>query len=132
MSNKFIEVARFFDPIDAHILRGLLEAEDIKVEIFDEYFSSLTPIDRTIIGGIKLLVLDSDIEKAEPIIEKFYENLKTEAKNVCPKCSSVYIRKDYITQFKMFLFSLFGALVGTGFQRHTPEYKICISCGYKW
>jgi len=76
MSNKLIEVARLFDPIDAHILRGLLEAEDIKVEIFDEYFSSLTPVYRTIIGGIKLLVLDSDIEKAEPIIEKFYKNLK--------------------------------------------------------
>jgi len=76
MSNKLIEVARLFDPINAHILRGLLEVEGIKVEIFDEYFSSLTPVDRTIVGGIKLLVLDSDIEKAEPIIEKFYENLK--------------------------------------------------------
>ena len=76
MSNKLIEVARLFDPINAHILRGLLEEEGIKVEIFDEYFSSFTPVDRTIVGGIKLLVLDSDIEKAEPIIEKFYENLK--------------------------------------------------------
>jgi len=132
MSNKLIEVARLFDPMNAHILRGLLEAEDIKVEIFDEYFSSLTPVDRTIVGGIKLLVLDSYIEKAEPIIEKFYKNLKTEAKNVCPKCSSVYIKKDYITQFKMLLFSLFGSLVGSGFQRHTPEYKTCISCGHKW
>ena len=68
MPNQFIEVARFFDSTDAHILRGLLEAEDIQVEIFDEGFSSLTPVYSVIAGGIKLLILDSNKDKAEPII----------------------------------------------------------------
>ncbi len=54
MPNQFIEVARFFDPTNAHILRGLLESEDIQVEIFDEYFSSLTPVDSVIAGGNKI------------------------------------------------------------------------------
>ena len=56
MHNEFIEVARFFTASDAHILRALLEVEDIEVSILDEQFSSLTPVDSVISGGIKLLI----------------------------------------------------------------------------
>jgi len=132
MSNKFTEVARFFDPINAHILRGLLETEDIQVEIFDEGFSSLTPVDSVIAGGIKLLILDSNLDKAEPIIQKYYDNLKREAGDVCPKCNSLDVKKDYAAQFTMFCYATFGALMGTGFKRYTSEYKKCNSCGYRW
>jgi len=132
MPNQFTEVARFFDPIDAHILRGLLEAEDIQVEIFDEYFSSLTPVDSVIAGGIKLLILDSERDKAEPIIQKYYDNLKREEGNVCPECDSLDVKKDYTAQFTMFCYATFGAFMGTGFKRHTSEYKKCNSCGYRW
>jgi len=132
MPNQFIEVARFFDSTDAHILRGLLEAEDIQVEIFDEGFSSLTPVYSVIAGGIKLLILDSNKDKAEPIIQKYYDNLKIEAGNVCPKCKSLDIKKDYAAQFTMFCYATFGALLGTGFKRHTSVYKKCNSCGYRW
>jgi hypothetical protein len=132
MPNHFIEVARFFDSTDAHILRGLLEAEDIQVVIFDEYFSSLTPVDSVIAGGIKLLILDSDMDKAEPIIQKYYDNFKRDAGNVCPECDSLDVKKDYAAQFTMFCYAIFGALMGTGFKRHTSEYKKCNSCWYRW
>jgi len=132
MHNQFVEVARFFDPIDAHILRGLLEAENMEVEIFDEYFSSLTPVDSVISGGIKLLIFESDIDKAEPIIQRYYDNLKIEAGNVCPECHSLDVQKDYTAQFTMFCYATFGALLGTGFKRYTSEYKKCNSCEYKW
>jgi DNA-directed RNA polymerase subunit RPC12/RpoP len=132
MHNEYVEVARFFSSSDAHILRALLETEDIKVEIFDEQFSSLTPVDSVIAGGIKLVILNSDIDKAEPIIQGYYNNLKIEAGNVCPECNSLDVKKDYVTQFTMFCYATFGAILGTGFNRNTPQYKRCNSCGYKW
>ena len=129
---KFVEVARFFSSSDAHILRALLEVEDIRVEIFDEQFSSLTPVDSVIAGGIKLAILNSDMDKAEPIIEAYYNNLKIEAGNVCPECNSLDVNRDYVTLFTMFCYALFGAVLGTGFNRSTPQCKKCNSCGYKW
>lgn len=132
MSDAFIEVARFFDPIDAHILRGLLESEEIQVRIFDEYFSSLTPVDSAISGGVKLLILKSDLDKAEPFIQQYYDNLKIDAGNVCPECHSLDVSRDYITQFTAFCYATFGALLGTGWNRKTLQYKKCHSCGYRW
>jgi len=132
MNDTFVEVARFFASSDAHILRALLEAEDIQVEIFDEQFSSLTPVDSVISGGIKLAILKSDIKKAEPIIQEYYNNLKIEAGNVCPECNSLEVSRDYVSQFTMFCYATFGAIAGTGFNRNTPQFKKCNSCGYKW
>ena len=130
--DKLIEVARFFSSSDAHILRGLLEAEDVRVEIFDEQFSSLDPVDSVISGGIKLYILESDVDKAEPVIKRYYDNLKAEAGNVCPECNSTNVGRDFRTQIMMFFYALFGALLGTGFNRNTPQYKRCNHCGYRW
>ncbi len=129
---EFIEAARFFTASDAHILRALLEVEDVEVVIFDEQFSSLTPVDSVISGGIKLLILNSDIDKAEPIIQNYYDNLKIEKGHVCPKCQSLDVSRDYMGQVKMFGYAILGAILGTGFNRKTPEYMKCNSCGYKW
>ena len=127
-----IEVARFFTASNAHILRALLEVEDVEVVIFDEQFSSLTPVDSVMSGGIKLLILNADIDKAEPIIEGYYDNLKIKSGHVCPKCQSLDVSRDHMEQVKMFAYAIFGAILGTGFIRKTPQYMKCNSCGYKW
>ena len=129
---KLIEAARFFSSSDAHILRGLLEAEDVRVEIFDEQFSSLDPVDSVISGGIKLYILESNVDKAEPVIKRYYDNLKAEADNVCPECNATDIGRDYTRQMTMFFYAFLGAVLGTGFSRTTPQYKRCNRCGYRW
>lgn len=132
MNNKLVEVASFFTASDAHILRALLEVEDIEVEIFNEQFSSLTPVDSVISGGVKVYISSANVEKAEPIIQKYYDNLKIEAGNVCPACQSLDVGRDYSAQFMMFCYATFGALLGTGFNRKTPQFKRCSSCGNRW
>jgi hypothetical protein len=52
--NQHIEIAQLFLSSDAHVLRGLLEAEDITVFIFNEGYASPTPADALISGGIRL------------------------------------------------------------------------------
>lgn len=132
MDDKLVEVARFFDATDAHILRGLLEIENIHVEIFDEQFSSLTPVDSIISRGIKLAIPSSKLENAEPIIKTYYNNLQIESGNICPECNSIDISRDYKKQIKVFLYTLMGALFNTGFNRKTPAFKKCNSCNNSW
>ena len=130
--DKLIEAARFFSSSDAHILRGLLEAEDVRVEIFDEQFSSLDPVDSVISGGIKLYIWESDVAKAEPVIKRYYDNLKAETGDVCPECNATDVGRDYRRQMTMIFYAFLGALLGTGFSRTTPQYKRCNRCGYRW
>jgi len=73
--NKLIEIARVFSTTNAHILRTLLEAEGIEVALIDEHFSSLGMADS--IGGVKLYILKSDTNRAEPIIQSYYDNETT-------------------------------------------------------
>ena len=82
MDNKLVEVTSFFTASDAHILRALLEAEDIEEEIFNEQFSSLTPADSVISGGVKLWITSTDVKKAEPIIQSYSDNLKIETGDI--------------------------------------------------
>jgi len=70
-----ILIAQLFMPSDAHILRGLLEAQDITVFMFDEGFVSLTPADAVAVGGIKLHVPLGQKEEGEGLRLFFFFGL---------------------------------------------------------
>jgi len=128
---QHIQIAQLFMPSDAHILRGLLEAEDITVFIFDEGFSSLTPADAVAVGGIKLHVPLEQKEKAEKIVNKFYENLKEESIIKCANCNSTNLKYDMREHFKHILINLLTVMTGTNASHGTRNFKKCLDCGYK-
>jgi hypothetical protein len=74
--NGLVQVGTFLVSSDAHILRGLLEAEDIKVFIFDELFSSNSIGNPSVLGGIKVFVPFKDLEKAKKITNEYYKNIE--------------------------------------------------------
>ncbi len=65
--NKLVTVATFFNASEAYIIKGLLESEGIEAMIFDENAAAYTPI---VIGGVRLVVRQSDLEKAKKILEQ--------------------------------------------------------------
>ena len=130
--NQHIEIAQLFISSDAHILRGLLEAEDITVFLFNEGYASLTPADALISGGIKLHVPFEQKERAEPIVEAFFENLKEESQPKCHECGSTNLKHDYAEQFKYGLINLFSALGGANASHGVRHYKQCLDCGYRY
>jgi len=130
-NQKHILVAQLFMPSDAHILKGLLEAENITVFIFDEGFSSLTPADALISGGIKLHVPFEQREKAKKIVDKFYENLKEESTLKCSNCNSTNLKHDYVEHFKYGFINLISAFAGANASHGTRHYKRCLDCGYR-
>lgn len=57
------------------MLKNLLESNDIYCILADEHFVSSHPLMSIGVGGIKLKVLESDVQKALKIIEE-YESSK--------------------------------------------------------
>jgi len=128
---QHIQIAQLFMPSDAHILRGLLEAEDITVFMFDEGFASLTPADAVAVGGIKLHVPLEQKEKAEKIVNKFYENLKEESIIKCANCNSINLKYDMGEHLKHILINLLTFMTGTNASHGTRNFKQCLDCKYK-
>jgi hypothetical protein len=63
---EFVILQTFNNYIDAHIVKGRLEAEGIDCWLKDEHLSAIIvdPILTNAIAGIKLMVKEEDVEKA--------------------------------------------------------------------
>ena len=110
MSKKDICIAELGNMEEAHILRGLLQSENIVV-----FLSDINPHEGDI--PIPIHVPLDQKEKAQKVVDLFYENMKPR----CPKCKSSNLKTDYRGFFKDFFRT-----------NCDKEYKYCGSCGYYW
>jgi hypothetical protein len=69
---EFVLLQVFNNYIDAHIVKGRLESEDIICHLKDEYLSGLIvdPILTNAIAGIKLMVAKEHAERALQILNE--------------------------------------------------------------
>jgi DNA-directed RNA polymerase subunit RPC12/RpoP len=82
----FIAVAAYNNYIEANIILGRLQQEGIDCWLKDENTSTIVPIWNQATGGIRLMVLESDVQKAEELIRQFI--LEKKQSTVCPYCKS--------------------------------------------
>jgi hypothetical protein len=66
-----------------------LEEEGIKAYLENEHTVTIDPLVSNAIGGIRLLVLGSQLERAIELIEGFERTYKEAA--ACPKCNSLNV-----------------------------------------
>ena len=110
MNHQHICIAELGNMEEAHILRGLLQSENIVV-----FLSDINPYEGDI--PIPIHVPFEQKEEAQKVVDLFYENMKP----LCPKCQSSNLKRDYRGFFKDF------------FKMNCDrEYKCCGSCGYCW
>ncbi|HCQ30035.1 MAG TPA: DUF2007 domain-containing protein [Flavobacteriales bacterium] len=96
---ELITIKTFDNPIDAHVMKSKLESEGVKCFLFDENVVGLNPVYNIAVGGIKLKILESDLEKAVSIIDETENSKPTNEKGeivICPHCHS----KDIYTSYK--------------------------------
>ena len=67
-NTPLVPVASFATPFEAHLIKGLLEAEGLQVAIADEHLVSANSALAYAVGGVKLLVLAPHRERAMRIL----------------------------------------------------------------
>jgi hypothetical protein len=93
MRENYTILAVFEYSTEAQLVKSKLDSEGIKTMLMDEKTIDTDPMISQAIGGVKLLVHNSDLEKSSGI----YNEIRTYQKDVegkdmhCEKCSSVKI-----------------------------------------
>lgn len=130
MNSKLVVISTFNNPIEAHIIKGLLESNGIETCIFDENIVYTNPVLTTAVGRIRLMIHEEDFEDAIKLLETEQEEKLDEEKLVCPKCNSSNIEIKKITNWKAFLLMSWSfSFTPNGGNRSVYE---CQHCGYEW
>lgn len=135
MADKWIAVASFSQPVEAHLARTKLESEGITCVVRDEYLVRVNWLLSNAVGGVKLMVpaweADRAIEILRPrphLVVVADEEAETDGELVCPRCRSfdVYFNR-YSRRVAGLFWLVFGFIVPWGDHRW-----ICKQCGYEW
>jgi hypothetical protein len=65
---NFVVIASYDNYVPAHIAMGRLEEEGINCWLQDEYTVTIDPLLSNAVGGIKLVVIESQAERALEIL----------------------------------------------------------------
>lgn len=88
---ELITLKTFDNFIDAHLLKAKLESEDIRCYLFDENMVGLNPLFNLMVGGIKVKINASDLDRATQIIKETEQAALTNDQGEvihCPGCGS--------------------------------------------
>ena len=115
------------------MMKSKLESENIMCFLFDENIVGLNPLYNVTVGGIKLKINKSDIQKATEIIDETEKASLTNDQGEiikCPKCAS----EEIISGFKSMKGSkgILSAIVSFLFMVFPIYYKTvykCKNCG---
>ncbi len=66
----FTTLARYHDPIEAHIACGRLRAEGIDAHVADDQLGLANWEWRLAVGGIRVRVADADVERAQHVLNE--------------------------------------------------------------
>ena len=136
--SELITITSYSEPLEAHIVKGRLEAEGIPTYIANEHHISAAWYLSNALGGVKIQVHKQDQIKAKNIINllrdgEYEEELKKETNvaesNICPNCGSV----NYSSKFSLPLLLLVWLSLGIAviFPIHRNKHT-CVECGCKW
>lgn len=92
--SKLVTLASFDNSIDAHLLRTKLENEEIPCFIFDENMVTLNPLNNLTVGGVKVKVMEENLDAARNILEHISaQPIQNDDGTflACPKCGSSHI-----------------------------------------
>jgi hypothetical protein len=127
----FVTVRTFEKSIDAHLFRIELENNGIEVYIVDEETVTIYPLYTQAIGGIKVKVHHTDVEKVRGIL--LAEEAHLNAENHCPRCGSNELWMNYksMKNLKNLLLFIFSALL-TSYSATDKYVQKCKKCGLEF
>ena len=106
--SQWVSIATFDNHVEAHFYATLLDSKGIPCHLADETMMTLFPIYNISLGGIKVQVLEEDVNQAKEIIRAQRPN-KTGSENStlepCPNCGSQQVlwRQRFFLKLVQFL-----------------------------
>lgn len=133
---RWVTVATFWNPAEAHIARIKLESEEIDCVIVDENLVATQWLWANAIGGIKVQVPEDQVERALGFLESrpAAPLVNTSGEPVfdglvrCPQCGSDDIYLQRFSRRFSFLSILLLGLPLPFIQRR----QRCTACGFEW
>jgi DNA-directed RNA polymerase subunit RPC12/RpoP len=124
---NFIPVIAFNEYVEANIVLGRLQSEDINCWLKDENTSTITPFLSNAIGGIKLMVAEPQLERAKEILAEIDSERKK--RFACPNCGSHNI--EFITTPRKpgNWFSVLLGLLWASYAMPIEKVYHCFNCG---
>lgn len=127
VTDEFVTIDRFFDPVEARIVAGRLEAAGIPVHLLGIHHVSANWMLAVALGGVRLQVPQTRVEEAKHLLS---EDVALDPDSVvCPQCGQVDSVPHNSASWKASLLTthLFGVPLPWTSKRHR-----CISCGHVW
>lgn len=127
---RYIPIQSFDNYIDANIIRSRLEQEEIVCWLKDENTVTIDPILTNAVGGIKLMVPESQVERAFDLLKQFREEKQAAIK--CPRCGSSNV--ELVTTPRK-ASNWFGVLIGLLFTNYAlsgEKVLHCFTCGFEF
>ena len=126
---ELVTIKTLDNSIEAHIMKSKLESEKIMCFLFDEHIVGLNPLYDVAVGGIKLKINKSDLDKATEIVEETLNSSLTNDKGEvvkCPNCES----EDIYSGFKSMKGTkgILSAIVSFLFMVFPIYYKTVYKC----
>src|SRR5579863_6354153 len=130
-AEPLVTIATFDNPTKASILASKLEAEGIESEISDAETVAMDPLWAAAVGGVKVLVRQSDAERGRELARPSPGTLEDDPEESavrCPACSSPRTIHESISSRAAFLSILF---LGFPLLIRKKGWK-CVACGHRW
>jgi predicted RNA-binding Zn-ribbon protein involved in translation (DUF1610 family) len=127
---RFVTIWSFDNYVPAHIAMGRLEEEGIQGWLKDENTVTIDPILSNAIGGIKLMVAETDAKRSWELLKMLERSHK--ATTPCPKCGSINI--ELITtprKVSNWITALFGFMFGD-YALAAGQVYHCFDCAHEF
>jgi len=135
--DKIVVYETFLDPINAHIVKGLLNSYGIECFLTDELMVTLHVAYNAAIGGVKLHVFEKDVDRIQDILKS--ENSAPEpgqsvegndSEISCPNCHSTNVSYGGSLKKRFGLLNalLFGLISIFAFIAYPFTGRMCYHC----
>jgi len=124
----FVELRSFDNYIEANIVLSMLQSFNINCHLKDEHTVSIDPLLSPAIGGMKLMVHPTHVERAWDLLD---EAEKTYLKHIaCPICKAHALTTVSITKKHKCKLAALASMLLNGHSVEIKKLYKCTACGY--
>jgi hypothetical protein len=124
----YIELRSFSNYIEANIVLNMLQHQNINCHLKDEHIITIDPLLSPALGGIKLMIHHSQVERAWDLMEGAERDYLK--KIPCPVCKAHSLEVVSITKKHRCKLAAIASMILNGHSVEVTKIYRCNRCGY--